>query len=642
MSIPNKKDEKEKKIVDDVKLKYNSSKNAKSSLVEEWKSFIGAYNSDTLKQKLASYKSNMVENHIFATIETIKPILLSNNPKFQVIPRMEAEFDKAVKAQFALDYEWKRTKMNEIIDTVVTNSLILGTGILGLFWDGSKNNIGEIKPVEISPFNFFPDSNAKKLEECEYVIYATYKNISEIIKNYPDKQKEILSSAGYPSEQDLTVGGSKDELKSNQILYMECYMKDYSMEEKIEQEEEKTFRVKKRKYPNGRRIIIAGDVLLSDGENPYNDNGEFPFVVFKCYNNPYSFWGIGEVKHILSPQFELDNLYNQILDTAKLTANSPWILDKNSGIEKGQITNRPGLILRKNPGTEVRREQPAQLPQYMFNLLDNLKYDIQYISGVFDVTRGGAVGSITSGTGISQLLETSQSRIKKKTEKLEYSLSDLGSMWLNRIIQFWTLPRQIRVMVTYKDIQNLEQQGIDLQNFLLNDTLLVSNGNTPIFTTVNGSDLDGAWEVEVVSGSTLPVNKMQRLQQIIQLAQTPAEDGLPMLDRQTILESSELDNVEEILARFEAMRNQKSQEAQQQEQVNMQKSLDFNAQQQQIASELEMQKTGQKHAMEMEKEQTKAKANIQADMMKNLFNIMLNANQNTSAGNSDKAKKGEK
>ena len=63
-------------------------------------------------------------------------------------------------------------------------------------------------------------------------------------------------------------------------------------------------------------------------------------------------------KYLLSPQQAVNDLSNQVIDNAKHTANMQWIIDKNAGIPKGELTNRPGLIIRKNPGAEVRRDSP--------------------------------------------------------------------------------------------------------------------------------------------------------------------------------------------------------------------------------------------------------------------------------------------
>jgi hypothetical protein len=280
----------------------------------------------------------------------------------------------------------------------------------------------------------------------------------------------------------------------------------------IGEDEETGEEVEILKYPKGRKVCIAGDVLLYDGENEYKD-GKFPFAILKCYDIPGEFWGMGEVQQIMAPTNTVNVLTNSLVETAELTSNPIWILDKNSGVTKGSLTNRKGLVVRKNPGTEVKRDAPPTMPAYIQNVIDNMKQDIENISGVFDVTRGEKPTGITAAAAIQALNEQAQGRIKLKVQNLEQFLSEVGGLWLSRIQQFWASARIIRVM---------------------------QDDYKPSFTTLSGDEVDGDFYIIIAAGSTMPVNKTSKLQQMIQLAQTQAEDGLPLVDRQTVLENADM------------------------------------------------------------------------------------------------------
>ena len=600
---------KEEKTVNMVLDMFKRSEQAKAPYVELWKKCLDAYKGEMDKTTKPDYKSDNVSNYIFSTCETIRPIMVSENPKFQVMPRLEKDFNKSYRVQQALDYEWQRTKMDTIVPKAVLPSLQIGTGIIGLFWNGNDGKIGNIEPKLISAFNFFPDPSALTIDEADYVIYATYQNVGKIIKQFPEKAEELKLQTKRPDKEDLILGQDSSNFSNQSVLVIECYMRDYEMITRKIEEDGDIIEEKTPKYPNGRRIIIAGETLLDDSDNPYDD-GKFPFIVFKNYDLPDQFWGMGEIEQLMKPQKHADNLTNQIIDNARLTANCQWVKDKNAGIERGALTNRPGLIVTKNPGTEVRREQPPSIPAYVQNTVEMLKRDIEIISGVFDITRGERPSSITSGVAIQQLTQSAQSRIKLKMRYFETALGELGSMWVSRIIQFWELPRQLRVMVSIKDF---EQASNDMmvqgQQFSVQAPI---NGQVPIFTSLSGEEIDGDWDISVVGGSTMPINKNARLQQLISLSQTPAEDGLPMVDRQTILENSELPNVEEILARFEAIKQQQTEQSQAQQQSMLQEQQ-ANIQ---MSAEAEMQKAQQKHQQTLELEQLRTQAKEKEFMMK--------------------------
>ena len=134
---------------------------------------------------------------------------------------------------------------------------------------------------------------------------------------------------------------------------------------------------------------------------------------------------MGEVEQIISPQKYANEVVNIILQNAQLMSNQVWILDKNSGVARNSLTNRAGLVVRKNPGTEVRRDAPPPLPAYLQEIARLLREDIEHISGVYDVTRGERPTGITAAAAIQALNEQAQGRIKLKDQALEETLSDL-------------------------------------------------------------------------------------------------------------------------------------------------------------------------------------------------------------------------
>ena len=123
---------KEEKVVNMVLDMFKRSEQAKAPYVDLWKKCLDAYKGEMDKTVKPDYKSDNVSNYIFSTCETIRPIMVSENPKFQVMPRLEKDFNKSYRVQQALDYEWTRTKMDTIAPKAVLPALQIGTGIIGL------------------------------------------------------------------------------------------------------------------------------------------------------------------------------------------------------------------------------------------------------------------------------------------------------------------------------------------------------------------------------------------------------------------------------------------------------------------------------------------------------------------------------
>jgi hypothetical protein len=161
------------------------------------------------------------------------------------------------------------------------------------------------------------------------------------------------------------------------------------------------------------------------------------------------------------------------------------------------------------------------------------------------------------------LQEASQARIRLKIKIMEQHLSDLASMWYSRMQQFWKLDKWVRVT----DIE----------------------GN-PNFKQITQEVLQNDFDINVQAGSTMPTNKNAMLDLMIRLAQTNAEDGLPVVDRKAILEYLPATDKKAIIERLE---NQKAQQKQEQEIANQQALEQQQMQQQQVKGEMDASVTQQ-------------------------------------------------
>ena len=485
--------DKEKKLCEWVYTKFKQAYVAKAPLMTKWKEYMKAYEGTYFKNdNRPDYKSDQVSNFVFSTIEAIRPIMTDNNPKFLAIPNNPQGQDFSSDVQMALDYEWDREKMATKLPAQLIPMLVYGTAVWFVQWNGKDGEYGNINVRPVDPFNIFPDPLAEDVDSAEFIIYATYKNANQIKQQFPKKASAIEGSRISMSEL-VNNRDESDSQEENQVLILEMWCRDWTTMDENEDGEQTL------KYPKGRVITCLPElgILLDDKKNPYKD-GKFPFVLMKNYDVPFKFWGTGEVEQILSPQMYINELTNQIIDNAKNTANMQWIIDKNSGIGQGKLTNRPGLVIRKNPGSEVRRDTPPPMPSYVRETIDVMKADIQDISGVLDSLKGEKQTGVVAASAILALQEASQSRIRLKIKIMESNLTELANMVYSRMQQFWKLDRWVRVT----DIE----------------------GN-PTFRQIGTEVLSNDFDVKVMAGSTMPVNKNAMMDLMIRLAQTNAEDG---------------------------------------------------------------------------------------------------------------------
>lgn len=493
------KKEKESRLVSHWHQEFKKAMVAKAPYTKKWDTYYEAYNGDYFKnKKLPDYKSDLVSNYIFSICETIRPIMLDNDPKFQAMPRQPDGMQYSQDLNEVFIYEWDREQMSTKLYRELINCLVTGNYIFFLPWDSQTK---QVKCIPINPSNLFPDPLATSVEDAEYLIYASYQNAMRLKRTFPHKASELVG--GNINYGELVHDNNRGSNTDNQILVLEVYSRDHETLEE-DTKDSKSYL----KYPQGRVTTLCPDlgIVLSDKANAYKDGG-FPFVLGKDYDIPGKFWGEGEVAQLLSPQKYMNELNNSIIDNAKATANMPWIVDKNAGIPEGGITSRPGLIIRKTPGTEVRREQAPSMPGYVSQVVDTIKGDMEQISGIFDSLKGNSETGVYTAQGILALQEAGQARIRLKVKLMEETLGRLGQLWFSRMNQFWKEDRWTRM--TRLD-------------------------GTYDFKKLRKDALQQEYDIKIMAGSTMPVNKGAMLDFMIRLAQTTMPDGQGLVDREAV------------------------------------------------------------------------------------------------------------
>ena len=571
--------EEDKKLANWTMQKFKDAMLAKEPYAARWLEYLNAWNNSKYENSGGpGYKTNHVSNFIFSTIESMRPILFDHNPKFEAVPTSAEGIEYSNQITTILDWEWHRTNMQMLCLSNSVYTFTLGTSVIMLKYelkDGINKSVdGDVTPIKVSPFNLFPDPLATSVEDAEYIIYADYMHVNKLKKQYPEFTKNL--QGGDITFSELVNDRDEDTRVDNQVLVLETWCRDYTEVDGDEIEEDGVKKkTTKNKYPRGRVITSAPELglILEDKENPY-ETGRFPFFLFKDLDIPFQFWGEGEVKWLLSPQQQTNDLYNQVIDNAKHTANMQWIIDKNAGIPQGQLTNRPGLIVRKNPGSSVERPNPPGMPQYVSQMIDTLKFDIEVISGVHDVTRGETPAGIQSAAAIVALQEAAQIRIRLKSTLHENTLGLMGTEWLSRIKQYWKFDRLVPEKVDESSLlPKMELQGMEMQTSGIMGEEKPLVGAKPSYNMLEVTQEDQLkhdYIVKVIGSSAMQDSRASMLDQMIRLMQTPAEDGMPCVPREAVLDYLPNTNKRLIMQYFQKLKEEQMQMQQQQQMGNEQ------------------------------------------------------------------------
>jgi hypothetical protein len=270
-------------------------------------------------------------------------------------------------------------------------------------------------------------------------------------------------------------------------------------------------------------------------------------------------------------------MFNKILsfaiDIIMYTSNPGWLIDDNASIDDDDVTNEPGKILRKTPGSEVHRFEGGQLPSHFMAILDRLVNWFNDMAGRSEFSQGNAEGGVTAASAIEQLIAASRTRIRQKQRNLDEYLKSVGRQYLNRILQYYTVPRVYRMTdekgaqywtkFSVEKRQGVDQFGqpeVDEMGQPVMKTAAVMEQSTYDGPRLIKSEpqvifLNGELDIKVQAGSDLPFEAADKERKALALFDRQ------IIDAEEVLDQIQYPNKEKVLMRLAT----KQQEAAQQQ-----------------------------------------------------------------------------
>jgi hypothetical protein len=555
--IPDEQGKVQQQLAEQILSAYKEAKRYRATYDKNWERWYRLYSGQHWDGPRPEWRSTPVVNFIFSTIETILPIMTDQSPEINVVPSNYQSTKMAAIMGQVMEKLWVDNDMDLKLPEIVKNSLKYGTGIAKVWWNTKMaENLGDVAVSVVDPRHFYPSPGAKSIEDAAYLIFAANVPLDNILRDFPEAKGKITGGIW---DEDLTIQKTITSQRSDSGSFLGPVSNTLgtdttSFKGNLQGKDGVMDRTKLctiiewwHRDDSGQTwvTIMANGVLLKHDKNPFNHN-KYPFVRFIDYQVPGMFWGMGEIQQLEKLQDNINQRRAQITDILRLTANPPFVADADSGVNPKAMTNRPATIIYKNRGSEVRWLTPPQLPAALFDLQELDKKDFDAISGVLDVTQGRRPVGIEAASAISELQEAAQTRIRFKVRIMEAAMRQLGKLMLALVQQFYTEERVIRIKGpggSANQFVTLNQQQI--------------NPDTGEAERINDVTV-GEYDIEIGVGSTLPVDKTRRANQMIELFQ------MGLVDQRAVLENIGLppEEYEQIIARMQEIQQQQMMMAQ--------------------------------------------------------------------------------
>tara|TARA_R100000734_G_C3317716_1_gene111112 strand:+ start:22 stop:2337 length:2316 start_codon:yes stop_codon:yes gene_type:complete len=272
--------------------------------------------------------------------------------------------------------------------------------------------------------------------------------------------------------------------------------------------------------PRIKHTTVVGDKTLFDIYLPPGIT-EYPIIPFhyKWTGTPYP---ISAVSPLVGKQRELNKAHQIMVHNASLGSSLRYLYEEGS-VDTDyweKYSSSPGALLPVRPGaTPPTPIQPAPLSNAFFGIVQEGKGDMEYLAGIYSSMMGDTGSQADTYRGMLAMDEYGTRRIKQwLTNSIEPALKHLGIVMMQFSQAVYTAEKVFRI-VQPNNIK--EEKEVRINVPMYND-----------FGDVIGKFNDYAsakFDVRIIAGSTLPVNRWAYLEELKQLMSLGVIDDIALL-----------------------------------------------------------------------------------------------------------------
>lgn len=379
-------------------------------------------------------------------------------PEPTVLPREPGDREEAGKLTRILPVILKKNGFKRTYSSAWWYKLKSGCAVYGVFWDAGKlNGLGDISIRQMDLLNLFWEPGVTDIQDSPHFFSTELQDREALEERYPqakgkaDRGGWTLSRYLYDDAVDT----------SGKVLVVDWY---YHTRE------------------NGRRVLqyckFVGDTVLYATENDpdmrdrgWYDHGRYPFVFDVLFPEEGTPAGYGYVDLCKSPQKQIDLMNQAILKNTLASATPRFFVRSDGAVNENEYADwtRPFVHTNGNLGSDsIAPIQTAGLDSVYVAILQSKIAEMKETAGNRDVANGGTAGGVTAATAIAALQEAGGKLSRNMIDDGYEAFSDVVTLCIELIRQFYSLPRQFRLLgvmgqeefVSY-DSRGLQPQAVD-------------------------------------------------------------------------------------------------------------------------------------------------------------------------------------
>lgn len=397
-------------------------------------------------------------------------------PAPAVRPREPDDRGEAKRLSSILPVILEQNDFEEVYSDSQWTKLKQGTLVWHVSWDSSKlNGIGDIAVNAVDILSFFWEPGITDIQKSKNVFVTELVDNDILTAKYPELEGKLKSTGNIMQQYNTDDTVPTD----NKSMVVDWYYKKWRGGKSVlhfckfvgdnvllATENDGDQKYSTQQMPDG--SVVQTPVGRPMAETGLYDDGDYPFVVDALFPVEGSIAGYGYIDIGKSAQEQIDRMNQAIIKNAIMAASPRWFRRNDGSVNEEEFADwtKPFVHVDGNLSQDsLMQIQVNSLSANYITILQNKIEELKWTTGNTDVNNGATSSGVTAASAIAALQEASGRSSKDSTKSAYRAYARLIRMVIERIRQFYDLPRQFRIVGQRgaEEFVQYSNQGLQMQ-----------------------------------------------------------------------------------------------------------------------------------------------------------------------------------
>jgi len=352
-------------------------------------------------------------------------------PEPCILPRESGDREQADMLSAIVPCVLEHNRFEETYCDVMWQKLKTGTGVYKVVWDpGAAGGLGDIAIRRVDLLSLYWEPGITDIQKSRCVFHTELWDREELEQQFPQLKDKLTGS--FVSAKFLYDDAVSTE---NKVTVIEVYYREYG----------------KLHYCRfvGDQLLYATRNDPALAERGLYDHGLYPYVFDTLFPIEGSPCGYGFVDLCRNPQTEIDLLKTAFLRNARAGALPRFFSRMDGNINEEEFLDLSKTVVHVAGNVDeasIRRIEHSSLDGNYLGMLDRTIQELRQTSGNTETSTGNVSSGVTAAAAINALQTASGKGSRDATGSAYRAYSRIIGLCIELIRQFYSLPRQFRIL----------------------------------------------------------------------------------------------------------------------------------------------------------------------------------------------------